>query len=42
MASISHSGQLIFSPGGKISVQAMNPGPSAEPTAQPAKRHERL
>ena len=32
VASIPYSGQLIFSPGGTLSVQAMNPGASAEPT----------
>ncbi|MGZ2506237.1 hypothetical protein ACVINI_006783 [Rhizobium beringeri] len=36
VASIPYSGRLIFSPGGTLSVQAMNPGASAEPTTYTA------
>ena len=33
MAEVAYSGQVIFSQGGTLSVQAMNPDPDAEPTA---------
>ena len=32
MAEVPYSGQVIFSQGGTLSVQAMNPDPDAEPT----------
>jgi hypothetical protein len=32
MAEVPYSGQVIFSQGGTLSVQAMNPDPGAEPT----------
>ena len=35
-----YSGQVIFSQGGTLSVQAMNPDPNAEPTTYTASGYE--
>jgi hypothetical protein len=40
MAEVPYSGQVIFSQGGTLSVQAMNPDPDAEPTTYTANGYE--
>jgi hypothetical protein len=40
MAEVPYSGQVIFSQGGTLSVQAMTPDPDAEPTTYPTNGYE--
>jgi Lipocalin-like domain len=40
MADVPYSGQVIFSQGGTLSVQAMDPNPAAEPTTYTANGYE--